>query len=315
LTDTSTQGLNVTALQLVGEWDWSQAQIVLLDAETDEATAVVTIPPAATGGQALWPGDGGSIDTVRAVNTAVKVQRQITPVSSRARWTVLPVEAELPVILPKPNPPAPKLPAPKPQPPTPPPPPQPVVKAGSELEDAFTYCAYAQYGSLTALQRALCQGSWRQWYQKQWVNGSVNHQAFKAYNLALQAGAGAVAYLRDNKQGTQILAEGFAGLDAVQARTLLSYAAELPQTPVNLANQQAKQLLDQVDPQSLKAWFEALLQAYRAGQFDQQYEQLIASESGFVDYQNKMQQFLQITFDGVMNSTEPIDIKALTKNA
>ncbi len=246
---------------------------------------------------------------------AVKVQRVSVGSGARGTWQVTPTPvAELPVIVPKPKPvpTPPKLPAPKPAPPSPPPPPAPPVQLGTAIKPAFDYCPYQYYGKIMTLQRTLCQDSWRQWYSKQWGNGSVNNQAFKAYNLALQEGAGAVAYLRDNKRGTQILAEGFAGLDAIQGRNLLNYAAGTPQVPVNPANQQAWQLLDQVDKQSLNRWFEALLQAHKVGQFDQQYDQLIASEPGFADYQNRMQQLLQIAFQDV--AQQQIDLKALTKD-
>ncbi len=293
--------MNLKALQLEGELDWSQAEIVLLDAETDEATAVLTIPPTSTTGQALWPGGTGSVDVVRAVNTAVKVQRQVNPVSNRSQWKVLPMELnELPIVLPKPNPPAPTLPAPKPQPPTPPPPPKPTVKVGSELPDAFSYCPYQHYGKITTLQRTLCQDSWRQWYAKQWADDAIFERPLSIYNSAVQMGAGAIAYLQDSSRDTHLVVEGFEGLNPKLSRELLNAAASLPQDSADSTHQQAveqaHQALTQIDSSKVISWLSMLIEAYRASRFLDEYERLLAQEPEFRDFQDKLQQFVQTVF-------------------
>ncbi len=157
------------------ELDWSQAQVVILNADLDEATALVVVPEVgATTGQALLPG-GMSFDLDRAVHTAVKVQRVSTGGTSGSKWQILPEPVpQLPVIkpVPKPTPTPPKLPAPKPAPPSPPPlPPAPVVIKGIELpKPMLPYCPAPYMGPASAVSRLQCMDYDERWYEKTWEN-------------------------------------------------------------------------------------------------------------------------------------------------
>jgi hypothetical protein len=304
LLSTTAGSQGVRAQQL----DWSQAQVVILEADQEEATALVVVPEVdSTAGQALLPG-GIDFDLDGAVHTAVKVQRVSAGSGARGRWQLTPTPlAELPVIKPVPKPiiTAPRLPAPKPAPPSQPPTPAPPVQLGTAIKPVFDYCPYQYYGKVTTLQRALCQDSWGQWYQKQWANGTVFQTPLEIYSSALRKGAGGVAYLHDNRQNTNLLVEGFEALNVERSRAMLKYAATISQPAVNqIAQQTLNGFYTAVDSTLVKSWLSVLVQAYREGRFDAEYESLLMQ--GFAEYQNVMQQYLETAFPGPFDMRQTV---------
>jgi len=168
LLSTTAGSQGVRAQQL----DWSQAQVVILEADQEEATALVVVPEVdSTAGQALLPG-GIDFDLDGAVHTAVKVQRVSAGSGARGRWQLTPTPlAELPVIKPVPKPiiTAPRLPAPKPAPPSPSPAPAPVAKKGIELlKPTLPYCPAPYLGRAGVVSRLQCMNYDERWLEKQW---------------------------------------------------------------------------------------------------------------------------------------------------
>jgi len=174
------------------------------------------------------------------------------------------------------------------------------VQLGTAIKPVFDYCPYQYYGKVTTLQRALCQDSWGQWYQKQWTNDNIFERPLSIYNSAMQMGVGAIAYLQDSSRNTHLVVEGFAGLNPTLSRELLNAAATLPQISVDLAHQQAveqaHQSLTQIDSSKVKSWLSMLIEAYRASRLLDEYEQLLSQEPAFKDFQDRLQQFLQAVF-------------------
>ncbi len=259
--------------------------MVILEAEQEEATALVVVPEAAAGGQGLLRG-GFGFDLDRAVYTAVKVQR-VSGGGSRASWQILPEPVpQLPVVVPKPRPGVgpPRLPAPKPVPPSPPPaPPAPVVKPGTALKPVFEYCPYGYYGGpVPALSKGLCQESWAQWYKKQWNNRLVHGQILRATNTIAQQSYN-VVYAWDRKRGIDLIAAGFKGLSSTQLQTMLDLAAAKvqeaqPQLPPEILQrwEQASSLINTITPAEFGGWFDALSQAIEQGRFDEEYSRLLS---------------------------------------
>ncbi len=206
------------------ELDWSQAQVVILDADQEEATALVVVPEVDTAaGQALLPG-GMSFDLDRAVHTTVKVQRVSS--GGRGSWQILPVELpDLPVIVPKPKPTPtpPKLPAPKPAPPSPPPPPPaPAVKKGIELrKPMLPYCPAPYLGRASTVSRLQCMDYDERWYQKQWeyeTRPALYTETAQLQNQVSQAlNKPGIAFFPDPKMSVLLAGWNNPSLQTVQA--------------------------------------------------------------------------------------------------
>ncbi len=209
------------------ELDWSQAQVVILDADQEEATALVVVPEMSSStGQTLLPG-GMSFDLDRAVHTAVKVQRVSTESGGSGKWQILPTPvSQLPVIkpVPKPTPTPPKLPAPKPAPPSPPPPPAPPVQLGTAIKPVFDYCPYGYSGPVTALSKVMCQNSWELWYQKEWKSGRIaarSREIASTASSAIYQEMSTPPAIFARGEGANVLASGLGALEKWQIEELL----------------------------------------------------------------------------------------------
>jgi hypothetical protein len=207
--------------------DWSQAQVVILEADQEEATALVVVPEVdSTAGQALLPG-GIDFDLDGAVHTAVKVQRVSAGSGARGRWQLTPTPlAELPVIKPVPKPiiTAPRLPAPKPAPPSPPPAPAPVAKKGIELlKPTLPYCPAPYLGRAGVVSRLQCMNYDERWLEKQWeyeLRPIADQQTAQLYNRAQQTTSTTTGIVGISDTRGILLVAGLKQADQTQLRKL-----------------------------------------------------------------------------------------------
>jgi hypothetical protein len=302
------------------ELAWSEMQVLILNDDGEEAEALIVVPALEdVSGERLWRGFGGfsRFDLGRALHFRVRVKRvEVGAPSSRySRFRLVPslptIGEELwrrPVIKPRPRPPEvrPKPPARKEipnfrRPQVKPVVPKPVIgRWGSKFKSSFKFCPYRYYGKLSLFRKALCQRSWERWYTKQWKKGSVYNRPLQIYNTALREGDGAVVYLRDKTNGTQLLVAGMEGLDVRGARGLLDFAATISQPQMDPAYEQALELLNQLEWED--GWVIALVEAYGEGRFDEEYEQLLPQ--GLREYQDAYQQLLEVTLDREISDEE-----------
>ena len=82
------------------------------------------------------------------------------------------------------------------------------------------------------------------------------------------------------------------------AKDFIAWVSSLSFDPFSDCYQRAEHLFDQVNEKSVNGWLDALLKAYKAGQFDQEYQQLLTTQPEFKDYQSRLQQFFEITSNG-----------------
>jgi len=162
------------------------------------------------------------------------------------------------------------------------------VQLGTAIKPVFDYCPYQYYGKVTTLQRALCQDSWGQWYQKQWASNAVQERILQSSAATATQGLYTIAYARDGKRGIDLLAAGFDNLNPSDLQKLLDHVANLSQAiptvqpPPDVLQrwEQARPFFDAISTDQLINWFTTLSQALQQDNFDPVYQQLLTQGLG-----------------------------------
>jgi len=107
------------------EFDWSQAEVLILEEDSEEAEALLVVPAVETEGQRLWDRSQGRIAMEQALYAKVKVKRGKMQGSTRPSFKVVDSPSQ--------------------------------VKRGSEIRfKSFDLCPYRYYGRVSPFRKPLC---------------------------------------------------------------------------------------------------------------------------------------------------------------